>query len=72
MKVTVILPDDLIRDVQKLSGGKNITESLKLALTEWLKMAKLNKLNAQLLKTPLKFEDDYSAESVRNLNRKRG
>lgn len=72
MKVTVILPDDLIRDVQKLSGGKNITESLKLALTEWLKMAKLKKLNAQLLKTPLKFVVDYSAESVGILNRTRG
>ncbi|MCR1795844.1 DUF2191 domain-containing protein, partial [Leptospira sp. id769339] len=36
MKVTAILPDDLIAEVQKYSGGKNITDSLQKALSEWL------------------------------------
>ncbi|WP_109020982.1 DUF2191 domain-containing protein [Leptospira kobayashii] len=40
-KVTAILPDDLIAEVQKYSGGKNITDSLQRALSEWLKQAKI-------------------------------
>ena len=70
MKVTAILPDDLVADVQKYSGGKNITDSLSLALTEWLRLAKVRKLNQKLERTPLKFQQGFSAEKVRALNRK--
>ncbi len=70
MKVTAILPDDLVADVQKYSGGKNITDSLNLALTEWLRLAKVRKLNQQLEKRPLKFQPGFSARKVRALNRK--
>jgi hypothetical protein len=70
MKVTAILPDDLVADVQKYSGGKNITDSLSLALTEWLRLAKVRKLNQKLEKNPLKFQEGFSAQKVRALNRK--
>ena len=46
MKVTAILPDKLILDVKKLSHGKNITESLKIALIEWVKIQNLKKISA--------------------------
>lgn len=69
MKVTAILPDDLIGDVQKYSNGKNITDSLQKALTEWLKLAKLKKLNDKLQDKPLSFKADFSALHVRELNR---
>ncbi|TGN06841.1 DUF2191 domain-containing protein [Leptospira ilyithenensis] len=71
MKVTAILPDDLIAEVQKYSGGKNITDSLQRALSEWLKQAKIRKLNTKLHKSPLVFQDGFSAENIRNLNRNR-
>ena len=71
MKVTAILPDELISDVRKLSGGKNITDSLEKALSEWIKLAKLKKLNKKLDHNPLSFSDDFSAEKVRKLNRSR-
>lgn len=71
MKVTAILPDELIHEVQAFSGGKNITESLNVALTEWLKLAKLKKLNEKLKNNPVEFQKDYSAENTRQLNRKR-
>jgi hypothetical protein len=67
MKVTAILPDKLISEVQQLSHGKNITESLKIALDEWIKIQNLKKLNKLIKNHPLKF--DYSAEELRNINR---
>lgn len=70
MKVTAILPDDLVSDVQKLSGGKNITDSLQKALSEWTKVAKLKKLNEKVQKKPVEFKSGFSASRVRNLNRK--
>ncbi|AYV56991.1 hypothetical protein [Leptospira kmetyi] len=69
MKVTAILPDDLVAEIQKYSGGKNITDSLQKALTEWLKQAKIRNLNTKLNKSPLSFRENFSAETVRNLNR---
>jgi len=71
MKVTAILPDDLISDVKKLTGGKNITESIEKALSEWLKVAKLKKLNQKLENNPLSFADDFTADKVRKINRSR-
>ena len=32
IKVTALIPDDLINNVVKLSKGKNITDSLSIAL----------------------------------------
>jgi hypothetical protein len=49
--------------------GKNITDSLQKALSEWLKLAKVKKLNEKLKKIPLKFTDSYSADKVRKINR---
>ncbi|MDZ4725649.1 MAG: DUF2191 domain-containing protein [Leptospira sp.] len=69
MKVTAILPDELVLDIQKYTDGKNITDSLQKALSEWLKLAKVKKLNEKLKKIPLQFTDGYSAEKVRKINR---
>jgi hypothetical protein len=70
MKVTAILPDELVSEVQKYSGGKNITDSLQKALSEWLKQAKIRDLNAKLHDTPLSFKDGFSAQNIRNLNQR--
>ena len=71
MKVTAILPDDLVADVKKLTGGKNITDSLEKALSEWLKLAKLKKLNQKLESHPLSFTEGFTADKVRKINRSR-
>ena len=67
MKVTAILPDDLISEVKELSHGRNITESLKIALNEWVDIQNLKKLNNEVISNPLKF--NYSADELRTLNR---
>ncbi|WP_114748124.1 DUF2191 domain-containing protein [Pleomorphovibrio marinus] len=68
MKVTAILPDDMIEDVKAFTGGKNITDSLKKALNDWLYLKRIEKLNAKLSDCPVTFDEGYSAEKVRNLN----
>jgi len=68
MKVTAIIQDELIEEVMAKTKAKNITESLKTALTEWLRMQKIKELNMQVAESPLDFK--YSAEELRELNRK--
>ena len=55
MKVTAILPEELIHDVQRYSNGKNITDSLKIALSQWLQLQHIIELNNRVHKKPLKF-----------------
>jgi hypothetical protein len=70
MKVTAIIPDELIRDVKEYTGGKSITESLIKALTDWLYAKRIEKLNKELKHEPLKFQDGFSAEYIRKLNKR--
>lgn len=68
MKVTALIPDDIIHDVQKYTEGKNITDSLIKALSDWLYIKRIQKLNNNLKKEPLQFADGFTAEKVRNLS----
>ncbi len=68
MKVTAILPDDMIEDVKAFTGGKNITDSLIKALNDWLYLKRIEKLNAKLSSNPITFDEGYSAEKVRKLS----
>jgi hypothetical protein len=69
MKVTALIPDDLIIEVKHYAGGKNLTESLISAHKEWVSQRKIKELNKQLKKKPLQFMDDFSADTIRSINR---
>jgi hypothetical protein len=69
MKVTALIPDDLINEVKDLAHGKNITESLIVALREWSSIQKLKLLREKVRKKPLSFKKSYSAQKVRKINR---
>jgi len=69
MKVTAIIPDDLVREVRSITKGKNLTESLIKALSEWISMQKIRRLNSQIDGHPLKFRNDFTAQRIRDLNR---
>jgi len=71
MKVTALIPDELVNDVKHFAGGKNLTESLVTALEEWLSLKKVHALNDEISKKPLQFSNDFSAAKVREVNRKR-
>ncbi len=68
MKVTAIIPDEILTDVQQYTEGRNLTDSLIKALTDWLYIKRIQKLNQEIKNEPLKFSDGFSAENIRNLN----
>jgi len=70
MKITALLPDQLVSQVKTYAKGKTLTESLTIALQEWLQLKKVTKLNQQIEKKPLEFEKGFTAEKVRTLNRR--
>jgi len=67
MKVTAIISDSLIEEVKYYSNGKNITESMTIALKEWLELQHLNDLNKQIENGPLEFSK--RASEIRKNNR---
>lgn len=71
MKVTALIPDELVQDVKALSHGKNITEALVIALCEWRAAKQLQAMNRRVQSRPLQFRKDFSAEKIRKLNRRR-
>ena len=70
MKVTVILPDSLVSEVRQYSKGKNITDSLLIALKEWLALRNVKELNMKVDKQPLEFNPSFRAERARDVNRR--
>ena len=71
MKVTAIIPDSIVEDVKKLTGARNITESLIVALEEWVALKRVRNLNDRVKEAPLEFKTGYSAAKVREGNRNR-
>ena len=68
MKVTAIIPDEIIDDVRKYTGGKNITDSLIKALNDWLYRQRIQHLSNELHQNPVRFREDFSADGIRNKN----
>jgi len=68
MKVTAIIPDEIIMDVQKYTEGKNITDSLIKALNDWLYSKRIEFLNEKVSENPVKFKEGFTAEGIRKLN----
>ncbi|MFZ0389344.1 MAG: DUF2191 domain-containing protein [Calditrichia bacterium] len=70
MKVTALIPDKLIAEVKSFSRGRNITESLIIALNEWVALQKIKQLNFEIKKQPLEFREGFEGFSIREINRK--
>lgn len=68
MKVTAIIPDDLIAEAMELSKAETITETLKIALHTYIRSQKIKALGGMILSEPLEFK--YTAQELRELNRK--
>ncbi len=71
MKVTAIVPDELINEVQKVSGGKNITQSLIIALQHYVSTKKMYDIIEAIEREPLQFKEDFTAYGIRQNNRNR-
>jgi len=70
MKVTALLPDKLVQEVQGFAKGKNLTESLVKALSEWNQQQKIRDLNQSVQSHPRRSSKNFSAHQVRAINRK--
>jgi hypothetical protein len=70
MKVTALIPDKLVHEVQGFAKGKNLTESLVKALSEWNQQQKIKDLNQSIHLRPLRFSKAFTAHQVRAVNRK--
>jgi hypothetical protein len=70
MKVTAIIPDELVNDVKKMTGGATITDSLIIALKSYTSKQRLLKAIERVKKEPLVFQEGFTAAKVRKLNRK--
>ncbi|MDA8083812.1 MAG: type II toxin-antitoxin system VapB family antitoxin [Nitrospiraceae bacterium] len=55
MRATLNIPDDLISEVQKLSGEKSKTKAIVIAMQEFVKEKKLRKILA--LRGKIRIED---------------
>ena len=67
MKVTALIPDELVKEVQSLSNAKNITEAMIVALNSYVSLERLKAMGEAICKKPLKFK--YTAQEIRDLNR---
>lgn len=56
MKVTALIPDELMEEVKDLTHAMNTTESLITALTDWVASQRIKQLSAKVKKSPLKFK----------------
>ncbi len=70
MKVTAIISDELIQRTIKTSGGKNITESITIALEEYLKQKEISYLMDEVNNESFKFNEN-AASYIRKINRNR-
>ncbi len=70
MKVTALISDELIKRVQQVSGGKNITESLIIALEEYTKQKEISYLMDEVNDKSLQF-NEKTATYIRKINRNR-
>jgi hypothetical protein len=66
MKVTAIIPDDLINDVKAYTRSSTITEAITIALKDWLDVYNVKELNRQIAKKPINIVNGHY---IRKTNR---
>ena len=65
MRATLNIPDDLIKEVQKLSGKKSKTKAITTAMEEYIRHNKVRDLLSLKGKTSLSF--DWEAQETGEL-----
>lgn len=66
MKVTALLPDEMIREAMELSDTSTVTDALKVALTHYISIEKIKRASISIAAEPLSFY--YTAEELRSKN----
>jgi hypothetical protein len=66
MKVTAIIPDDLVNNVKAYTRSSTVTEAITIALKDWLAMHNIKELNKQISQNPICIND---GQQIREINR---
>ncbi len=69
MRATLNIPDELISEVQKLSGEKSKTKAITTAIQEFIRQKKMMDLLA--LRGKVKIDYDWKKEEERELKAQR-
>jgi len=67
MKVTAIIPDELVKETQSFSKAKSITEAMIIALNSYVALAKLKVMGEAINQNSIQFK--HTAQEVRDINR---
>ena len=71
MKVTAIIENSIIEEVRAITNQSTITGAITIALKQWIDMQHIKALNTEVMDRPFEFKSGYSANLIREENRKR-
>jgi len=66
MKVTAILADDLVKTVKAYTQSSTVTETITIALKDWVDIYNIKELNKQIKQNPIFIDND---KNIREINR---
>ena len=71
MRATLNIPDDLLEEVQKISGEKSKTKAITTAMQEFIKQKKIKELIALKGKVQIDYDSEKEEELEMKAQRKR-
>jgi Lhr-like helicase len=66
MKVTAIIPDDLVNSVKEYTNSTTITEAITIALKDWIDIYNIRELNKKISQNPISINN---GQQIRKQNR---
>ena len=66
MKVTAIIPDDLVNEVKAYTRSSTVTEAITIALKDWLDIYYIKELNKKISENPIHINN---GQQIREINR---
>ena len=66
MKVTAIIPDDLVNTVKEYTQSSTITEAITIALKDWVDIHNIKELNKKIAQNPIYINN---GQQIRKINR---
>ncbi len=66
MKITALIPDEMIKEAMEFSKTSTVTDALKTALAHYIAIEKIKQASKSIVSEPLEFY--YTAEQLRSKN----
>ncbi len=72
MRATLNIPDNLLKEVQKITGEKSKTKAITIAMEEYIKQKKIKELIALRGKIQIDYDWEKKEELEMEAQKKRG